>query len=355
MKALVAMSGGVDSSVAAALMIEAGYDVVGVTLKQWEGAGGAMPAAGCCTLSDVEDARRVAVQLGIPYHVLDYVDEFTAAVVEPFGAAYLAGRTPNPCIECNRTVRFSALFDQLASFDADVLVTGHHARVEHDASGWHLRTAVDGTKDQSYVLHMLGQTELSRVRLPVGEMTKTEVRRRAAEMGMGTADKPDSQDICFVPSGDYREFLNNRFPETALPGPVVDTDGAVLAEHDGITGFTIGQRRGLGIAVGEARYVIDIEPAERRVVVGTYDDLLADGCLIDDVSFVAGTPPSRSDVTVKVRYRSAPIPATIRSVGDRWEVLFGERHPSPAPGQAAVFYDGERVLGGGTIEAVLRT
>ena len=354
MRALVAMSGGVDSSVAAALMLEAGYEVVGVTLKQWVGSGGAMPTAGCCTVSDAEDARRVAAQLDIPYYVLDYVDEFTEAVVEPFGAAYLAGRTPNPCIECNRKVRFSALLERTTELDADVLVTGHHARVDHDDAGWHLRTAVDGTKDQSYVLHMLGQEELSKIRLPVGEMTKAEVRRRAAAMGLRTASKPDSQDICFVTSGDYREFLTDRFPETALPGPVVDTSGEVLAEHGGITGFTIGQRRGLGIAVGEARYVVDIDPGERRVVVGTYDELLADGCLVGDVSFVAGVPPERQDVTVKVRYRSPAIPATLHEIGDRWYIRFADRHPAPAPGQAAVIYDGERVLGGGTIESVVR-
>jgi tRNA-specific 2-thiouridylase len=349
------MSGGVDSSVAAALMIEAGYDVVGVTLKQWEEAGGAMPSNGCCTLSDVADAARVAATLGIEHHVLDYIEEFTAAVVEPFGAAYLAGRTPNPCVECNRKVRFTSLFEQLDAFDADVLVTGHHARVERDDAGWHLLVAVDGTKDQSYMLHMLGRDQLARIRFPVGEMTKTEVRRRAATLGLGTADKPDSQDICFVPSGDYRDFLRRQLPETALPGPVVDRDGTVLAEHDGITGFTIGQRRGLGVAVGAARYVVDIEPAERRIVIGTYDDLLVDGCVVGDVSFVEGTPPGRTDVTVKVRYRSAPIPAMLTPAGDRWEIRFAERHPSPAPGQAAVFYDGERVLGGGTIESVIRS
>ncbi len=355
MRALVAMSGGVDSSVAAALMIEQGYDVIGVTLKQWVGPGGAMPTAGCCTVSDAEDARRVAAQLDIPYYVLDYVDEFTAAVVEPFGAAYLAGRTPNPCIECNRKVRFTALLERTAAFDADVLVTGHHARVERDDTGWHLRTAVDGTKDQSYVLHMLGQEDLSKIRLPVGEMTKTEVRRRAAAMGLRTASKPDSQDICFVTSGDYRDFLAERFPETALPGPVVDSAGEVLGEHGGVTGFTIGQRRGLGIAVGEARYVIDIDPAERKVAVGTREELLSDGCLVGDVSFIAGSPPLQPDVTVKVRYRSTAIPATLQRAGDRWEVRFADPQPAPAPGQAAVFYDSERVLGGGTIEEVIRS
>jgi len=354
MRALVAMSGGVDSSVAAALMIEAGYDVIGVTLKQWVGAGGAMPTAGCCTVSDAEDARRVAAQLDVPYYVLDYVDEFTEAVVEPFGASYLAGITPNPCIECNRKVRFSALLERTAELDADVLVTGHHARVEHGGDGWHLLRAVDGTKDQSYVLHMLGQPELSRIRLPIGEMTKTEVRRRAAEMGLRTAAKPDSQDICFVGSGDYRDFLSENFPETALPGPVIDTAGVVLGEHDGVTGFTIGQRRGLGIAVGEARYVVDIDPAERTVVVGTYEDLLVDGCTVSDVSFTSGTTPASAAVTVKVRYRSKAVGANLQPSGDAWEVAFDEPHPAPAPGQAAVFYDGDRVLGGGTITGVSR-
>lgn len=354
MRALVAMSGGVDSSVAAALMIEAGYDVVGVTLKQWVGSGGSLPTAGCCTVADAEDARRVAAQLDVPYYVLDYVDVFTEAVVRPFGDAYLAGMTPNPCIECNRKVRFAALLERTVELDADVLVTGHHARVERGSDGWRLMSAVDGTKDQSYVLHMLGQAELSRIRLPIGEMTKTEVRRRATEMGLRTAAKADSQDICFVGNGNYRDFLRENVPETALPGPVVDTSGGVLALHDGVTGFTIGQRRGLGIAVGSARYVVDIDPADRRVVVGTYDDLLVDGCVVSDVSFVAGAPPTDPAVTVKVRYRSPAVAAMLEPLGDRWQVRFTERHPSPAPGQAAVFYDGERVLGGGTIDAVIR-
>lgn len=355
MRALVAMSGGVDSSVAAALMLEAGYDVIGVTLKQWVGTGGAMPTAGCCTVADAEDARRVAAQLGVPYYVLDYVEAFTEAVVRPFGAAYLAGMTPNPCIECNRKVRFSALLERTAELDADVLVTGHHARIQQERDAWRLMRAVDGTKDQSYVLHMLGQNELSRIRLPIGEMTKTEVRRRAAEMGLRTATKADSQDICFVGNGDYRDFLRENVPETALPGPVVDTTGAVLGHHGGVTGFTIGQRRGLGVALGEARYVVEIDPAERRVVVGTYEDLLVEGCVVSNMSFVAGAPPTDPAVTVKVRYRSPAVAATIEPAGDRWQVRFAEPHPSPAAGQAAVFYDGDRVLGGGTIDAVIRS
>ena len=218
MRALVAMSGGVDSSVAAALMLEAGHEVVGVTLKQWEGADGALPTAGCCTVGDAEDARRVAAELDVPYYVLDYVEEFREAVVDPFGAAYLAGRTPNPCVECNRTVRFKALLERTDALGCDVLVTGHHARLRSDGSGHHLMCAVDAAKDQSYVLYMLGQDELSRIRFPVGEMTKAEVRDRAAALGLRTAAKPDSQDLCFVGRGDYRHFLTENFPETETTG-----------------------------------------------------------------------------------------------------------------------------------------
>jgi tRNA-uridine 2-sulfurtransferase len=353
-KALVAMSGGVDSSVAAALTSQAGYEVVGVTLKQWVGADGAMPTAGCCTVADAEDARRVAAQLGIAYYVLDYVDAFTSAVVEPFAAEYRAGRTPNPCIECNRRVRFSALLARMDELGADVLVTGHHARVVADDGRWHLLRAVDGAKDQSYVLHMLGQQELARIRLPVGEMTKAEVRARAAVMGLRTASKPDSQDICFVKS-DYRRFLDTVAPETARPGAIVATDGTVLGAHAGASGFTIGQRKGLGVAVGEPRYVVDIRPAAAEVVVGSYDELLVDGCVVSAPTFVAGEPPETREVEVKVRYRSKPVPASIEPTGATdWRVWFAESVPSPAPGQSAVFYNGDEVLGGGIIDEVLR-
>jgi tRNA-specific 2-thiouridylase len=352
-KALVAMSGGVDSSVAAALTQEAGYDVIGVTLKQWVGPNGEMPTSGCCTVADAEDARRVAAQLGVPYYVLDYVDEFVSAVVEPFGAEYLAGRTPNPCIECNRTVRFSALFERMDALGADVLVTGHHARIRGGEEGWRLLRAVDGAKDQSYVLHMLGQRELGRIRLPVGEMTKTEVRERAASLGLRTAAKPDSQDICFVKS-DYRAFLDSVLPGAVRSGEVVATDGTVLGTHEGVSRFTIGQRKGLGIAVGEPRYVVDIRPATAQVVVGSYDELLANGCLVSAVTFVAGEPPGGPDVEVKVRYRSKPIPASLEPEGGGWRVAFAEPIPAPAPGQSAVFYDGDVVLGGGVIEEVLK-
>ncbi len=355
MRALVAMSGGVDSSVAAALMLDQGYDVVGVTLKQWEGENGEMPVAGCCTLSDAEDARRVAAQLDIPYYVLDYVEEFTAAVVEPFARGYLEGLTPNPCIECNRNVRFDALLDRTTELGCDVLVTGHHARVEESNGSFKLRTAVDGTKDQSYVLHMLDQGALSMVKLPVGEMTKAAVREYAGERGLRTAQKPDSQDICFVTSGDYRDFLRGVLPEVDAPGDVIDVEGNVVGEHGGTAGFTIGQRKGLGVAVGEPRFVLDVSPAERTVTIGTYEDLLVDGCTVVDMRLTDGQPSTGDRVSVKVRYRSSPAPATITAAGDTWRFEFDQPQPRPAPGQALVMYDGEYVLGGGTIIDEART
>jgi len=349
MRALVAMSGGVDSSVAAALMLEQGYDVIGVTLKQWEGADGSMPTAGCCTLSDAEDARRVAAQLDIPYYVLDYVEEFTKAVVEPFAAGYLNGLTPNPCIECNRMVRFSALLERTEALGCDVLVTGHHARVVEDGDLYRLAKAVDATKDQSYVLHMLDQYALSKIRLPVGEMTKTEVRARAGQLGLRTASKPDSQDICFVASGDYRDFLSERHPRAGAPGEVLDMNGNVIGEHAGTAGFTIGQRKGLGVAVGSPRYVLDIEPTKQTITIGTYEDLLTTRCVVTEMSFTDRAPGVGDRVGVKVRYRSEPVDADIVAVGDRWEFTFVEPQPRPAPGQSLVMYVGEFVLGGGII------
>ncbi|MCJ7726344.1 MAG: tRNA 2-thiouridine(34) synthase MnmA, partial [Acidimicrobiia bacterium] len=276
MRVLVAMSGGVDSSVAAALMLDQGYEVIGATLKQWEGPDGSLPLHGCCTVADAEDARKAAGTLGIRHYVLDYVDEFNERVVDPFAAAYLAGRTPNPCIECNRRVRFRALLDRAAELGCDALATGHHARIRKDGDGFHLLTAADPAKDQSYVLHMLGQDDLARIRFPVGEMTKDEVRAEAARRGMGTASKPDSQDLCFI-AHDHRSFLLERFPEIARPGPIVDTDGAEIGRHEGAVGFTVGQRRGLHLAVGEPRYVVAVQPATATVVVGGRDDLLVDG------------------------------------------------------------------------------
>jgi len=252
-------------------------------------------------------------------------------------------------------VRFDALLERTNSLGCDVLVTGHHARVEESDGVFRLRTAVDGTKDQSYVLHMLDQEALSRVKLPVGEMTKAAVREYADERGLRTAQKPDSQDICFVTSGDYRDFLRAVSPEVAAPGNVIDVDGNVLGEHAGTADFTIGQRKGLGVAVGEPRFVLDVSPSERTVTIGTYKDLLVGECVVTDMRLTGEPPEAGERITVKVRYRSSPTPATITAADDIWRFRFDDPQPRPAPGQALVMYDGEYVLGGGTIVDEART
>jgi tRNA-specific 2-thiouridylase len=344
MRVLAAMSGGVDSSVAAALMQVGGHDVVGVTLKLWSGPNGEAPTAGCCTVSDAEDARRVAAQLDIPYYVLDYTEEFRDGVVDRFVRDYGSGRTPNPCIECNRTVKFDRLLNSLADFDTEVLVTGHHARNHPVAGSWQLLRGQDRAKDQSYVLSMLTQKELSRVRLPVGELTKAQVRAVAAEMRLRTAAKPESMDICFVGQRDYRGFLRDAAPEVFEPGPVVGTDGVELGRHDGIAGFTIGQRRGLGIAVGEPRFVVRIEPGTSTVVLGRKDDLAVSGARVGLLTWGDGVPVS-GRVMGQYRAHGEPVEATIH--GDR--LLFREPQEAVAPGQTVAFYDDDVVLGGALI------
>ncbi len=349
MRMLVAMSGGVDSSVAAAVMVESGHDVVGVTLKQWSGPDGRLPTAGCCTVADAEDARRVAATLGIPYYVLDYRERFAEAVVDRFGAGYLEGRTPNPCIECNRSVRFGALLERAFTLGCDGLVTGHHARVDRVGSRFRLLAGRDRSKDQSYVLHMLGQEQLRSIHLPIGEMTKDEVRAEAARLGLRTAAKPESQDLCFV-DGDYRNFLRRRFPESARPGVVVDIAGEIVGSHEGTAGFTIGQRRGLGVAVGEPRYVVRVDATTATVTIGRRADLAVGECRVGNVGFVSGEPVADgSGIEVKLRYRSPAVAATLQRAGGEHLVRFVEPQHAVAPGQAAVFYRGDEVLGGGTI------
>jgi tRNA-specific 2-thiouridylase len=352
MRVLVAMSGGVDSSVAAALLAEEGHEVIGVTLKQW--AEGRSSTAGYCAAADAEDARRVAGILGIRHRVLDYAEEFRTEVVDRFAAEYLAGRTPNPCIECNRRVRFGSLLERTAELRCDALATGHHARIRRGRDGFRLLRAADAAKDQSYALYMLGQDQLDRIRFPVGEMTKARVREEAARRGLRIAAKPESQDLCFLAS-DPRTFLRGRYPETARPGPVVDPSGRVLGEHSGTAGYTVGQRRGLGVAVGEPRYVIDIVPESGTLVVGARGDLRSDGCRVGGMSFVAGRHPEVGELEAKVRYHSEPVAARLEPAGGgEWDVWFAEPVDAVAPGQAAVFYRGDEVIGGGTILAPRR-
>ncbi len=350
MKVLVALSGGVDSSVAAALLAEAGHEVVGATLKQWTGPGGTM--GGCCTVGDAEDARRVAAALDVPYYVLDYVEEFRRAVVDRFTGEYLSGRTPNPCIECNRRVRFRSLLDRAAELGCDALATGHHARVLPGPAGPRLLRGVDPAKDQSYVLHRLRRDDLARVLLPIGHLRKEEVREHAARLGLRVAAKPDSQDLCFAGPGGVRGFLRERVPGAARPGPVVDREGREVGRHDGVVGMTVGQRKGVGVAAGERRYVLEIRPSTATVVVGDRDALAAAGCTADDVTFVGD--PYAGPAEVQIRYRSPAVPCTVGPRrGGRIEIRFGHPQHAVAPGQAAVFYRGDEVLGGGTITGAL--
>ncbi len=338
------MSGGVDSSVAAALMKQAGHDVMGATLKLWSGPGGEAPTAGCCTVSDAEDARRVAAQLDIPYYVLDHTEDFRDGVVDRFVADYVGGRTPNPCIECNRTVKFDRLLARLDDFECDLLVTGHHARSREVDGVWQLLRGADEAKDQSYVLSMLSQRELTRIRFPVGELTKPQVREVAADMGMRTAHKPESMDICFVGQRDYRGFLRDVAPEAFQPGAVVDSDGHEIGSHDGVVGFTVGQRRGLGVAVGEPRYVIRIEAGSSTVGVGSRDDLSVRRIDIRQLTWTKG---SGGDGPVMAQYRAhgEPVPAWLEGAS----LTFDEPQAAVAPGQTVAFYDGDVVLGGALI------
>ena len=348
MKALVAMSGGVDSSVAAALMKDAGHEVVGVTLKLWSGPNGEAPTAGCCTVSDAEDARRVAAQLDIPYYVLDYSDEFKGGVVDRFVSDYASGKTPNPCVECNRTVKFDRLLRRLDDFDSDVLVTGHHARTREDGETWTLHRGEDAAKDQSYVLSMLTQSELYRTRFPVGELTKPQVRNVAAGMGLRTARKPESMDICFVGQRDYRGFLSDHAPGAFNPGEVVDTAGNSIGEHEGIAGFTIGQRRGLGVALGEPRFVVRIEPATSTVVLGSREDLGVGGVELEQVTWTSGIAHSGL-VMAQYRAHGEPVGATLED----HRLIFDERQSAIAPGQTVAFYEGDMVLGGALIASTI--
>lgn len=338
------MSGGVDSSVAAALIKDRGFDLIGVTLKLWSGPNGEAPTAGCCTVSDAEDARRVAAQLDIPYYVLDHTDDFKDGVVDRFVAEYASGRTPNPCIECNRTVKFDRLMARLSEFDCDVLVTGHHARIAEKNGIYALMRGEDRAKDQSYVLSMLSQDQLSRTMLPVGELTKAKVREIAAGLGMRTARKPESMEICFVGQSDYRGFLRGHSPEVFEPGRIVDMAGAELGSHEGIVGFTVGQRRGLGLGGGDPRFVVRIEPDTATIVLGSRDDLLVEEVELAQLTWTTGDP-GEVDLMAQYRAHGEPVTATLNGARLRFE----EPQKAIAPGQTVAFYDGDEVLGGALI------
>lgn len=356
---VVAMSGGVDSSVAAALLVQQGYDAVGVTLNLWPRASlidAATRHSVCCSLEAVEDARRVCDTLGIPHYTLNFREVFEREVVRDFLLEYKRGRTPNPCIRCNRYVKFAALLDKAKSLGARYLATGHYARVERSLSGRYLlKKSLHPAKDQSYALYSLTQEQLAHTLFPLGELEKTETRRLASQLGLVTASKVESQEVCFVPDGDRRAFVSERLPEAARTGPIVNASGEVLGTHPGVAFFTVGQRKGLGLAAGKPLYVIDILAEEHTVVVGEEHELYCSGLVAEDVNWVSvEQPPAPIRVSAKIRYRSNEILATAAARPDgRLEVRFDAPQRAVSPGQAVVLYDGDSVVGGGTIIAPL--
>ena len=343
MRVMVAMSGGVDSSVAAARLADEGHEVVGVTLKLW----GGESDQGCCSVSDVDDARRVAQQLGIDHHVFNFGDSFTEHVVGPYIADHAAGRTPNPCIECNRHVKFDALVRRAEALGFDVVATGHHARIADGPNGPRLARGADRAKDQSYVLYVVPGRDLARVLLPVGEMTKAEVRAEAAARGLRSAAKADSQDVCFITARDGRTtFLGERIP--LHPGRVVDEHGVEVGTVPAVELVTVGQRKGLGIELGSPRYVTAVDRAERVVHVGPPEALLDDEVTVEQV--VWADEPMGGRLLVQCSAHGEARPGTVESVGpDRFEVRWDEPQRRVAPGQSVVLYDNDTVVGGGIV------
>jgi len=360
------MSGGVDSSVVAGMLRRRGVPIVGLTMQLWnqrrlpELTPESGPTGRCCSLDDVYDARYVAQHLGIPYYVVNFEQRFEEQVVKPFIDEYLAGRTPIPCTLCNNFIKFDQFLDMASGVGAERIATGHYARLSYDPeTGRHqMRTSVDRGKDQTYFLFGLQQDQLARTLFPLGEFTKPQVRELARELGLPVAEKPDSQEICFVPNGDYAAFIDAYFREQGIAGgrtegEIVDTEGQVLGEHSGVHRFTVGQRRGLGIAAREPLYVISTEPAAQRVIVGSNDDLLRAKMTVKEVNWISIAPidaPIRANV--RIRNKHLPAPATVSPTSDpaRVEVHFDEPQRAVTPGQGAVIYSGELVLGGGWIE-----
>jgi tRNA-specific 2-thiouridylase len=341
------MSGGVDSSLAAALLKEADYEVIGVTMQIWPADKQAL--GGCCGIEAVEDAKKVARKLGIPHYVMNFRDIFAQKVIADFCQEYSLGRTPNPCIRCNQYIKFDALLQRTKELDANFLATGHYARIEQLPDGYRLLKAVDQSKDQSYFLYTLTQRELRHLLLPVGGHHKTEVRRLAAELGLPTANRRDSQDICFIPDSDYRSFIAEYI--SIKPGDIVDTEGRVLGKHHGLAQYTVGQRQGLGLASNERLYVLRIDAAHNRLVVGTEDRLSSDRLYASNLSWVSGEAPREPiNITAKIRYQSPEAAAELRLDDGAAEVNFHQPQKAIAPGQAVVFYQGDAVLGGGIIE-----
>lgn len=345
------MSGGVDSSVAAALLLEQGYEVVGLMLRLWAEPGGA--ANRCCTPDAMADARRVADRLDIPFYVRDYKEVFKSTVVDFFIDGYTQGVTPNPCVVCNRDIRFDRLLNEALSLGGNYLATGHYARVRQSENGmYHLLKGIDPTKDQSYMLYTMTQQRLARVLLPVGEYSKSDIRQIAKAKQLPVFDRPDSQDLCFLGAGDYRAFLYRHAPEVAQPGPIINVAGEVLGEHAGLAFYTIGQRKGLGISAPQAMYVIDKDIEANTLIVGAADQLGQSVLTAQQITYTTGQPPPGPvQIAAKIRYKAREIEAMLTPLPqERARVDFSLPLRAITPGQAVVFYQDDRVLGGGIIE-----
>ena len=356
MRIAVAMSGGVDSSVAALMLAREGHDVVGVTMDigsadAADGDGSREGSArACCGASGARDAWRVAAELGIPHHVLPMRRVFERAVVEHFASEYAQGRTPNPCIRCNQLVKFGELLARVEAMGADRLATGHHAVVRDTPRGRVLARAADDAKDQTYFLFRMTSRELNRVVMPVGGLSKARVRELARGEGLHVAERPESQDVCFIPDGDVERFLGERAPGAAKPGPILDGNGRTVGEHRGIGLYTVGQRSGLGLSRSRPAYVIRIDASKNAIVVGDEEDLYSASLVGRELHWIAGSPPGDEFRALgKIRYAAAPAPCTVLCSGDEARVAFDEPQRAMAPGQAVVLYDGDIVLGGGTI------
>ena len=352
-KALIAMSGGVDSSLAAKIMVERGYECIGCTMKLFQNEdAGVERSRTCCSLDDVEDARSVAYKLGMPFYVFNFTDAFRDEVIHKFVESYENGITPNPCIDCNRYMKFGKLLDRARVLGCDCIVTGHYARIEETDNGFVLKKALDETKDQSYVLYSMTQEQLSHTVFPLGGMRKSEVRDIAGSSGFVNANKPDSQDICFVPDGDYARVVEMHAGRSFAEGNFVDREGNILGRHKGIIRYTVGQRRGLGISAAEPLYVCEIRPESAEVVLGVSRELLCSTVRAADFNWISGEAPKNEfRCRAKLRYRQPEQWVTVTPVGtDEVTLRFDDPQKAPAPGQAAVLYDGDTVIGGGTIK-----